>query len=384
MRILALLVLALATGLIPGVASAAGETPASLAQSMLPRAQQVGTVESVEVIGSSLGRSQSEFDPQFVPGSNSSEEPSTTVNIVVMRGQFTDTLAKTPQDATIPTGTVMAFTVIGTGEVVEVYVGNRLPQTGTVVLKANISSTTAKTVRARTARHRRRLVAKSATWGNKCRTGSNQHCYALAKWTMNSKEYIFGSETLQNTSQMDVPRWQEGDFVDDEEWLSFFNSPVGNPYWTEMGQEGGDYHNCCSLYSFFAYQNHSGYHAVFGPEKPLSAPNWYTMRSAGGGTWCFYIGWAQEYKQGCVEGFESVSKEVEDGVEVDDEEQPVNAGYVQATWIAEHGEFYNWDSAHNGLWNEAGEVSYNGLCIAPYTPWNFPGNVYYGNYGSCP
>jgi hypothetical protein len=201
---------------------------------------------------------------------------------------------------------------------------------------------------------------------------------------MGSGEYIYGSSTIQVTNSVDVPGSEKGYFVSNEEWLTFKNSPVGNTYWTEMGQNGGPL-GCCSINSFFAYQNHTGYHEVQGPEKSLGAENWYTMRSVGGGTWCFYIGNVEQYKQGCVGGFEEVTKEAEDGAEMADESQPSNAGYAETDWLNPNKEAFQWFKAVNGLYqNELGKVSYNGMCVAQYTPWNWPGNIYYGSYGNCP
>jgi hypothetical protein len=385
MNKLAPLMIVLMLGLIPNIAHAE-EPSASLAQRMLPRAQQVGSVESVEVISSSLGNAQVALDPLYVPYSSDDEQATIPVDIVVMHGQFSDTLAKVPRDAPPPKGATMAFTVnSGTGEVTEVYVGNLSPQIGAVVFKTTNVAATAKAaqVRARISR-RDRLVARAATWGSKCSAGNGHHCYATADWEMKSTEYVYGSETAQYTSQINVPDWEIGDFVDNEEWISFFNSPVGTPYWTEIGQEAGNYRNCCSLQAFLAYQNHSGYHEASLMERHLLELNYYTMKSVGGGTWCFYIGPGSETNEGCVGGFETVSKELEDGVEAADEAQPTNAGYVETDWIAAGGEAYQWNFAHNGLWNETGQVSYNGLCVAQYTPWNWPGNIYYGSYGNCP
>jgi hypothetical protein len=109
------------------------------------------------------------------------------------------------------------------------------------------------------------------------------------------------------------------------------------------------------------------------------------MEAAGAGVWCFDVGEYGEYQIDCVGGFETYAKELEDGAEMADEAQPTNAGEVEANgWWVPSGQPNQWVRATNGLWNESGKISYNGMCIAPYTPWNWPGNIYYGSYGNCP
>lgn len=385
MKKAALLAAVAACALAPNIAHASAVGPESLVQRMLPRAERVGSVESAEVIGTTLGASQVELDSQWVTSSGD-DRAETPVDVVVMHGHYIDTLAKVPRGDMPPSGAEMAFTVNqGTGELIEVYVGNIAPKAGAVSFRRGVPPVAAtEAVHTRVAHGRRHPTARVATWGTKCSAGSNHHCYALAVWEMGRSEHIYGSETLQYTSQMSVPNWEAGDFVTNEEWLSFFNSPVGTPYWTEMGQEGGNFHDCCSLYAFYAYQNHSGYHEVGLGEQPKSTADYYTMRAAGGGTWCFYVGPSSEYKAGCVGGFESVSREAQDGAEMADESQPTNAAYAETNWISEGGAAYQWDFATDGLFNETGKVGYNGTCVSKYSPWNFPGNIYVGSYGNCP
>ncbi len=380
MRKLGLLVSTLVAFSAPSVAQAAGSA-ASIVAKVLPRAEQVGIVESTEAISTSLGDAEAGLNPQYVAGSDTMSQTGTPVTIVVARGQFTDTLVPTPASASAPSGSVMAFTVNGeTGEVMETYVGNHAPTAaiGTVALKGRASS--ARVRRARIAMRRRQATARAATWGDKCSASGNHHCYALAIWSMHPSEYVLGSETIQNTSVMNVPDWEKGDFVSNEEWSGFYNGGAAQ-YWTEIGQIGGYGENCCSIYAFKAYQNVNGFAIRIIGEQPKSAENHYLMHAGGEGVWCWYVG---PYGEGCVGGFEAYSKDLEDGTEMADEAQPLNAAWVETNWIGKEGYAYQWNFAEDGLFNEQGKQSYNGECVAKYTPWNYAGNIYTGSYGECP
>jgi hypothetical protein len=49
-----------------------------------------------------------------------------------------------------------------------------------------------------------------------------------------------------------------------------------------------------------------------------------------------------------------------------------NSGAVETAAIFGNGDGYNWNFAENLLANETGSVSSNRLCVAPYTPYNYP------------
>ena len=195
---------------------------------------------------------------------------------------------------------------------------------------------------------------------------------------MRSGEEVEGTETEQYTTAMDVPGWETGDFVDNEEWALFLNGPE-NLYWTEIGQSAGEYYNCCSLRWFYAYQNHSGYHESQPSERwEIPYDTWaaYFMRAAGGGVWCFDVGPNGEEQFRCVGGFEPYSTYLEDGAEIAANRQPANAGAVVANATFTNGGVYTW--------NFASDSASGGMCVAPFTPVDFPGNIYYGTAGSCP
>jgi hypothetical protein len=376
----------------------AAETQA-LVNSVLPRAEALGVVQTVEATPAKLGDAQVALDPQAhpemasgsLPGGKLQEVagPSTAVTLVVFHGSFVDTLAKVPRYAAAPSGSVLAYAVSETGSVIETYVGDHGPPSslGEPAYQARIS-TKAQAARARTARiAHRRLRAKAATWGNKCSAGEGHHCYALATWEMTGSEQVKGSETEENTASVNVPGWGSGDFVDNEEWVGFFNGP--NPYWTEMGQTAGGYTRCCSMEWFYAYQNHSGYHENKVSERweiPFNEWAHYYMDSEeGAGVWCYAVGPAGELRVTCIGGFETYSKSLEDGTEIAANTGPSNAAktVANATWT--NGTVHTWNKAVNGLYNEGGaKVTTNGMCVSQYTPVNAPGNIYSGSAGNCP
>src|SRR4051794_4409739 len=84
-------------------------------------------------------------------------------------------------------------------------------------------------------------ASAAASWGKKasggaCSYGESHHCYAVAEWFMpKSNEKIEGLSTNVITTAMNVPYWQNGDFVTNEQWASFPGSR-----WVEDGQTAGN------------------------------------------------------------------------------------------------------------------------------------------------
>lgn len=361
---------ALAAATAPAAVAHAEGSAASYEQEVIPRAEDVGHVESVEVIAASSATA------------SAAVAPASAVDIVIARGHFDDTLAKSPRGAPTPAGTVMAFTIdASTGAVLETYVGDDAPAdpAGSAVKVQLRAPATATAARVHAAR-RHRETARAATWGNKCSQGEGHHCYAVATWEMSKGEKVEGTETEQYTTAIDVPGWASGDFVDNEEWAVFPPSF----HWVEIGQSAGEYRNCCSLHWFYAYENSSGYHEASSWEVAPSSWNAYFMRSVGGGVWCFDVGPNGEEQIACVGGFPTYSEWLEDGAEIAANAQPTNAGSVVANATFTDGTVHTWNFASDELANGSGRVGYNGMCIAPFTPVDFPGNIYYGTYGECP
>lgn len=198
------------------VAAASTTIPPVVAE-MQPRAEMAGTVESVYLFHESLGSIHAQLDPESTLGTGLTARTDESVEVVVMRGNFEDHQAHMPHWASPPLGTVMAFVVDPDKHLpVEVYVGDRFPTVQQPASYSRLIPVAAKTsrVHARVASRHHKSVAKAATWGSKCSYSGNHHCYALSTWKMSASEYIYGSETVQDTSEMYVPDWEQGDFVD--------------------------------------------------------------------------------------------------------------------------------------------------------------------------
>jgi hypothetical protein len=376
----ALAIWVILAGVIGGTAQAQGaeSVPPDLSQSevstLLERAQEIGHVETVEAVTSSAGKAQVALDPQITEAGL----PGAAVDLVVMHGSFTDTLAKEPRGEPAPSGAVLAYTIDPTtGTVASTYIGNHSPALATLGAVARITPThlsataTASRVGHRTLRHHQPM-ARTATWGNDCKVAEAYHCYAVAEWSMTGNERVYGTESEQKTTEMNVPGWENGDFVDDEEWAAFPSTGL----WVEAGQEAGNYRNCCNLFWFFAWETSSGYSQFTGPpytwEVTYNTWNNYGMQWVGNGEWCIFVGPTWEQKIACHGGFSADSTLLEDGMEAATEKKPTNKGVAvaNATWEG---------STHT--WNKARNVSTTtGLCVSQFTPVNFPGNI---NYSTC-
>lgn len=232
--------IALLVALAP-TAVAASQTEAQVQEAAvstaLTRAKKVGTVDRAEVVSTTFINAQESVDPDAeVPTSIS---PSSRVELVKTYGAFTDTMAKMPRGANVPTGTEMAFIIDReTGLAEGIHLGgetNLMAQATSRRKATQIRPTTSKSVG-------KRHVARIASWGGGC--SQVHHCYAIATWLMGAGEKVEGTQDNQDTTEMNVPGWQNGDFVDNEGWTVF--EPSG--YWVEAGNTSGEYYDCCSLH----------------------------------------------------------------------------------------------------------------------------------------
>lgn len=215
----------------------------------------------------------------------------------------------------------------------------------------------------------------SASWGKKsddgghCGQADGHHCYAIVAWEMHGAEQVEGTLAYQYTTAMNVPGWASGDFVDNEEWAAMQAS--GN--WVEAGQTAGEYMDCCSLHSFYAYKKGSAYWQYVA--TTWTVPGWtnnlYQLVAAGNGVWCVYWGTAQV---SCSAGFPTYSDELQVGLEIAANTKPANAGHEQTNATFLDGKQYNWLKE----WAYAD----GGTCLSRYTGPPYPalGNI---NYGTC-
>jgi hypothetical protein len=370
----------------PGTAWAVSAKVATYAKAAILRAEQVGTVVSATVSATTYGASQMALNPEFSAGERYSSEDErgldTNVDLVTLHGSFIDTDVPIPDGEEPPSGNVLTYTLnASTGEVMEMSVGNKVPEAGVLVMSQTMSPEAVKASRARIAK-RRRLKARAATWGSHCSTGENHHCYAITEWDMGSSEYVEGAAALVYTNSMNVPYEEKGDFVTNEQWVNF-----PHHRWVEMGTIGGrEEGSCCTLHAFKAEKSAEVGEFRYASLGTASFDQWiaYSMESNSAGNWCFYIGYKKEIGEACSAVMERYSKDLQAGEEAADETTPENSGEVETAAIFGNGDAYNWNYAEDFLDNDEGEVGYNGLCVAQYAPYNHPGNIYFGNYGSCP
>jgi hypothetical protein len=383
---------------LPASSAQAALTSREAAGIAAKQAEQLGTIESAEVVRSSSTDAQALLSPEVVPAQAASsssrspaagpgafaadlDEPGQTeggapiaVEVVALRGQFTDTLAKEPRGMPAPSGTVMTFTIDDEGTVHEVGVGDSAPnlkQLGSVAIVA-VSGATATIARARSAkRSSKRPRARAATWGEHCSQGEGHHCFGLAEWVMSGSEQVEGAGVVIDTTAGDVPGWASGDFFDHELWASF---PAAKE-WVEIGQEAGSYRSCCTMYPFFAWKNSGGYKASMG-YGGIAMNQWnpYTVKSAGGNIWCFYF--PGNWQVGCVGGFPSnYATELQVGVEIGANTEPPNAGIDEANYSAVGGAVR--------VWNRAEYWSNPKICLSYFQPGGrapIAGDV---NFGTC-
>jgi hypothetical protein len=196
----------------------------------------------------------------------------------------------------------------------------------------------------------------TASWGSKanngehCSQGNNHHCYAVAAWPMKGAEQVEGTLAYQYTEAMNVYGWAGGDFVTNEEWVGF--EPAG--WWVEVGQEAGEYMDCCSLHPFYAWANAGGYTQYVAPYAwPGNNNNLFQISGQNhNGTWCIYFGQTQEH---CVTGFYKWSNLLEVGVEAAANTKPLNTGREGTNgW---------WENATHNWLKEERYVDH-GLCAA--------------------
>jgi hypothetical protein len=386
-RILQALSIALLASAGPaiGLARAEGTAPGPphLSQgeleALVSRASAMGAVESAEAVASSPEAASRVLDSDSIPPLVAA--PSSPVDIVVMHGRFTDVRTKIPPGTPSPSGTVVAFTVdAATGRVAASYLGGRTPDLSSqgaverwTSQPAGSTAASASRVLPRLHVRHRRHRARAASWGEGCSLADNHHCYSLAEWSMGGSEEVEGTETEQKTTNMNVPGYAAGDFVDNEEWASF----PGTGHWVEIGQSAGELVSCCSLFWFYAFNGPNGYYQYTAPpytwEVTPNTWNNYGMQSIGNGVWCFDVGPSWEQQVACEGGFPTYSKLLQDGLEVAAETKPVNAGSVVANATFTNGTIHTWKK----------DVEYTttrGLCVSRYTPVNYPGNI---NYGTC-
>jgi hypothetical protein len=178
------------------------------------------------------------------------------------------------------------------------------------------------------------------------------------------------------TTVMNVPLWEDGDFVTNEHWMldehDFRSGSDPYVHWVEDGQmagaddptEEGREINDDSLHWFYAYDVG---HGVVPYVAPWTFPGWtwisYTLSDPdNNGSWCEKI---EETQVACQGGFPKYANAVEVGMEAADEAQPENSGKDETNVQHVNGDWYWWNEARwstvgNGDESEAGVTCVTG------------------------
>jgi hypothetical protein len=397
MKSLAMALALVATLITGGATTAQAEpvVPKTALTAALQQAEAAGTVESVEAVSGSQESMEAAFDPgehQLASSMNLPTREAASLDLLVMRGHFEDVIAKVPHGAPFPTGTVMSFVVnLGTGQVAAESVKNTAPviPSGATVERPPVTASMkahSASLRRWAARARSHLAAKhlphqirahAATWGNNCKVNSANHCYVLAEWNMKGSEQVYGGDTEQRTSHIDVPGWEFGYYVDNEMWI--WNHAQGRGTWTEIGQQAGEGKGCCNTWWFYAFKNPvEGYNQYTGApyvsEVPEEVGNHYSMKWAGGSNiWCWYYGATLTNPEtlelkACANYFYEGATQLEAGGEIATESKPsfASTSNNSAQWTNRTWHTWNFASA---------KVTTPGLCWSPLN--GAPSNMYY-------
>jgi hypothetical protein len=222
----------------------------------------------------------------------------------------------------------------------------------------------------------------SASWAKgQCYEAEHHHCYAFTQWVMTYPgESVKGAEDIPETTSMDVPEWENGSFVTNEMWLSFWETGGG---WLEVGQIGGQ-GSCCTLHPFIAHAEYVnakdepiGYQEYTWTEVNAEPRNLYRIEDpAANGTWCEYI-WNNEVDCKSKPGhWTTYSDELQAGLEAYANAKPTNSGRQEVDYIAHGGEHRAWGSkeAVTG-YITPGAAEAKELCLSPNSKSNYPGNA---------
>jgi hypothetical protein len=229
-------------------------------------------------------------------------------------------------------------------------------------------------------------ASASAAWGNDCQQGDPNHCYALADYKMTGSgngggEEVMGLSSEIATTAMNVPQWEYGAYVTNEQWMAHFQTnrwiedgqQAGEPEATEEGREV----NGQSLHWFYAFESSYGYSEYVAPwTYPGFTFESYTLSDPGSnGTWCEKIG---EVQVACQGGFPKYATEVQVGMEAADEVRPSNSGkdHTGVQWT--EGNWHHWAKARLRTFRPVEHTEEGVVCASPYE--SIPGYI---NFGTC-
>jgi hypothetical protein len=205
----------------------------------------------------------------------------------------------------------------------------------------------------------------------------NHHCYALSQWDMVGcpKECVDGGVADIETSEMDVPGWESGDFVTNEMWESSSESAG----WVESGQIAGNSYSCCSMHPFFAAEANNG-KAFYMYEQPgtigSNRYNDYVIQDLEhNGIWRIYwgyenTGWVEVH---AYSGYPAKTDELEAGMEAGANTEPtVTGSQFLASVYGSPESWHPWE----GVYAKVSYFADPETCIEPIGG-SWPGNAIY-------
>jgi hypothetical protein len=192
-----------------------------------------------------------------------------------------------------------------------------------------------------------------AKWGpkNNCgiRSTPNEHCYAVSKRPTG----VYASIAAEDNENAHVYDWGNGGFIDNEQWVSFYNQGVEG--WIEDGITIGNDRDCCTAYPFIAEDTpkiKGGYYEYIAPGPVASGSGEYNYDlifdaehngvyrvywSTATNTW----NWTEVTR---FSGWPVWISEEEGGMEAASEDAPLHAGRQEVA-ASNGGEWWPWGGA---------------------------------------
>ncbi len=195
------------------------------------------------------------------------------------------------------------------------------------------------------------LTGVSPAFG--CSAAERHHCYSLTYYDMNQPkgEEVYGAYANIETFYGNVPRWADGDRINNELWVSF----EGGNKWVEGGATIGNYLNATTPDYFVAseYGCNTCYWEFDYPGASPGYNSWYGLYidepNGANGEWCAQ--WAWDSKPDfCFSGLWTASDELETGMEF---------ATKQRGGADNNGRSVGWEQWTNWTWHELWAGAYS-------------------------
>lgn len=216
------------------------------------------------------------------------------------------------------------------------------------------------------------LVAPAAA--SACAVSESSHCYAVTEWNMfGSPAQLIGTKDEVEIFYGTVPWWEHGDFLDNEEWVTFPQRSLSS--WVEAGATIGPPYSGSEPRYFVArsYGPHEYWEYVW-PSAGPGFYNWFGFYLdepyGANGDWCLTWNW-DKAPDNCFSGFPTVTKNVEAGLEF---------ATSASSGANNNGRSFAWQQWTNGAWYRSWESAWNHA--VPYREAPLCENVPAPGYGS--